>query len=121
AVQVDERLVELGQRQVSPAVPGHHPGVHEHEGASGHGARTLLPPAPPAGDRPARDGRRVRSGPVSPTVVILLVLLASIAISLGLAALIVRQGRAKADRALADLGARRLTAVATALGTNADA
>lgn len=52
---------------------------------------------------------------------ILLVLLASIAISLGLAALIVRQGRAKADRALADLGARRLTAVATALGTDADA
>ncbi len=50
---------------------------------------------------------------------ILLVLLASIAISLGLAALIVRRGRAKADEALEPLGARQRTAVATALGTSA--
>lgn len=53
---------------------------------------------------------------VSPTAVILVVLLASVAISLGLAALIVRRGRTQADRALEPVGARERTTAATALG-----
>lgn len=54
--------------------------------------------------------------PVSPTAVIFVVLLASIAISLGLAALIVRRGRTQADRALEPVGTRERTTAATALG-----
>lgn len=50
---------------------------------------------------------------------ILVVLLASVAISLGLAALIVRRGRERADRALAPVGAREQTTAATALGRTA--
>jgi len=53
---------------------------------------------------------------VSPTAIILLVLLASIGISLGLAALIVRRGRAQADKALADVVGRQRSVAATALG-----
>lgn len=53
---------------------------------------------------------------MGPTAVILIVLLASIAISLGLAALIVRRGRTQADRALEPLGTRLRTTAATALG-----
>ena len=53
---------------------------------------------------------------MSPTAIILLVLLASIGISLGLAALIVRRGRAQADKALEPVGVRQRTIVATALG-----
>lgn len=53
---------------------------------------------------------------VSPTAVIFVVLLASVAISLGLAALIVRRGRTKADHALEPIGARERTTAATALG-----
>jgi len=56
---------------------------------------------------------------VSPTAVILVVLLASIAISLGLAALIVRRGRNQADRALEPVGERERTTAATALGRTA--
>lgn len=53
---------------------------------------------------------------MSPTAIILLVLLASIGISLGLAALIVRRGRAQADKALADVVGRQRSVAATALG-----
>jgi hypothetical protein len=58
---------------------------------------------------------------MGPTAVILLVLLASIAISLGLAALIVRRGRTQADRALEPLGPRTRTTAATALGATDEA
>ncbi len=50
---------------------------------------------------------------------IFVVLLASIAISLGLAALIVRRGRTQADRALEPVGPRERTTAATALGRTA--
>lgn len=53
---------------------------------------------------------------MSPTTVILLVLLASIGISLGLAALIVRRGRTRAERALAEVTDRTRTIAATGLG-----
>ena len=51
---------------------------------------------------------------------ILLVLLASIAISLGLAALIVRRGRTQADALLEPVGPRSRTVAATALGRTGD-
>lgn len=69
----------------------------------------------PGGPGPER-GRPSTVGAVSPTAVILVVLLASVAVSLGLAALIVRRGRGQADRALEPVGPRQRTAAATALG-----
>lgn len=53
---------------------------------------------------------------VSPTTIILLVLVASIGISLGLAALIVRRGRSQAEKALGEISGRQRTIAATALG-----
>lgn len=53
---------------------------------------------------------------MSPTTIILLVLLASIGISLGLAALIVRRGRSQAEAALGEVAGRQRTIAATALG-----
>ncbi len=38
AVQVHQRLVQLGQRQRGPSEAGDHAGIDEHEGPVGHGA-----------------------------------------------------------------------------------
>ncbi len=83
-----------------------------------------MPSVERPGDLP-RSTIRVRAlvygrSSMGPTAVILIVLLASIAISLGLAALIVRRGRTRADHALEGVGPRTRTSAATALGTTDD-
>lgn len=53
---------------------------------------------------------------MSPTAVILIVLLVSVAASMAIAAVLVRRSRAQADEALAPLGSPSRTTAATALG-----
>lgn len=64
--------------------------------------------------------RRVRSTPMSSTTILLLVLLATLVVSMGIAAIIVRAGRTQAQDALESLGPPLRSMAATALGYTAE-
>ncbi len=64
--------------------------------------------------------RGYRRSPMSSTTVLLLVLLGTIAVSMVVAALIVRAGRSRAEAALAALGSPTRTTAASALGRTGD-
>src|SRR3546814_7567489 len=54
-------------------------------------------------------GRAIRSGPMSDTSTLLLVIMAAVLVSMVLAIVIVRRSQVRASRALADLGGATLT------------